>query len=185
MPVFGSLYEKQHDANDFQFGMSDGPIILADIAKADPRPRANGESVRQNWLQGSIIGSAGKNQASISQGHRDVESVLLKSNPDFYKHVLGYYALTAVPNAPGFEQQIGQRNYIRQAFNAGNRVNYSPTSFFMHAMVPKKLMGRDMTQKAMDYVSTLYFMPVNAKVQMGGQTVDAYQALVNAAKATK
>ena len=133
----------------------------------------------------AIIGTAGKNAGSISAGHKAVEAALLKQNPDFYKHVLGYYALTAVPNAAGFENQIGQRNHMRNQFNAGNKLNYSPTGFFMHAIVPDTLLGESMTQKNFDYISTLYFMPPKAKVIVGGKSMDAYQVLINAAKETK
>lgn len=185
MPIFGSLYESQHNDGDAQFGMSDGPILLADIMKADPRPNKAGESVRTRLLNWTVLETAGKNKGSISAGHIAVEAALLQQNPDFYKGVLGYYALTAVPNTKGFEQQIAQRNYIRQQFNAGNRLNYSPTAFFMHALVPETLLGQKMTQKSMDYISTLYFMPPKSTVKMNGQATDSYQVLLNAAKATK
>ena len=177
MKVFGSLYEGQREQGDDQFGMSDGPILLADIMKADPRPHASGKSVRQRLLEWTIIGTAGKNKASISQGHRDVEEQLLHADPEFYQHVLGYYALTAVPNVAGFEQQIGMRNAIRGQFNAANRLNYSPTAFMMHAIVPNQLLGQNMKQKSMEYISTLFFMPAKG--------VDSYQTLLKAAKSTK
>ena len=185
MPIFGSLYESQHQDGEAQFGMSDGPILLADIMKASSAPDKSGKSVRTRLLEWTVIETAGKNKGSISEGHKAVEAALLQQNPDFYKGVLGYYALTAVPNSKGFETQIQQRNYIRQQFNAGNRLNYSPTAFFMHAIVPDTLMGQKMTQKSMEYISTLYFMPPKSSVRMGGQATDSYQVLLNAAKATK
>ena len=55
----------------------------------------------------------------------------------------------------------------------------------MHAIVPDTLMGQKITQKSMEYISTLYFMPPKSTVKMNGQVVDSYQVLLNAAKVTK
>ncbi len=185
MPIFGSIYENQQVGNEAQFGMSDGPILLADIMKADATPNSRGISNRARLLNWTVVGTAGKNKGSISEGHKAVEAALLQQNPDFYKGVLGYYALTSVPKVKGFEQQIDMRKSIRHQFNVANRLNYSPTAFFMHAIVPETLLGQKMTQKSMEYISTLYFMPPKSTVKMNGQVMDAYQVLLNAAKATK
>lgn len=187
MPVFGSLYENKQSAQtqEAQFGMSDGPIILADIIQAGAALNKNGKSVRQHLLNRTIVGIAGKNNASISQGHRDVEKALLHANPKFYEHVLGYYGLTAVPESEETQQQIAVRNATRIAFNSANKLNYSPTAFFMHAIVPDKFLGQDMAQKSMLYIASLYFLPPKATATINGQQKDVYQLLLNAAKETR
>lgn len=188
MPVFGALYESQHQPDEAQFGMSDGPIILADVIKASevPDPKHNGESVRSKFLKREVLNTQASKAGGLSAGHLAVQASLLKSDPNFYQHVIDYYNLTAVPNSPEYAKQIEARQYMRQMFNASNKLNYSPTAFFMHALMPDELEGQKITQKSMDYVATLYFLPPAANgVKIGGQTVDAYSILLNSAKNTK
>ncbi len=186
MPVFGSLYESQHNADDVQFGMSDGPIVLADVIKADEtHPNAKGETERSRLLRATIFNKQETKQGGLSAGHLAVQAALLQKQPDFYAQVINYYNLTSVPNSPNFAQQLGIRNYMRQAFNAGNKPNYSPTAFYMHALMPDVFEGQKMTQKQMDYVGTLYFIPGNQQVKVGNSAIRAFDALVQSAKNTK
>lgn len=185
MPVFGSLYESQQQKDEAQFGMSDGPIVLADLIQASPLPNHTGVSVRQRYLRGAIFEKQVEHQGALSPGHLAVQAALLQDNPKFYEYVLGYYDLTALPNTDTFGEQINTRQMMRKHFNAGNKPNYSPTAFHMHALMPKTFAGQKITQKALDYVGTLYFMSPRAKVNVNGRAIDAYQALLGVAAETK
>lgn len=185
MSIFGSLYESQQYDDDNQFGMSDGPVVLADVMKASATPNSQGDSERSLILSKSIFRKDDDSSGSLSQGHKLVEEMLLKANPDFYKQVVGYYKLTALPEAEQFAQQLGLRKAIREGFNAANKKNYSPTAFFMHALMPDVFEGKQMTQKSMDYVATLVYLQPKMTIKVGSQNVDAYQVLLNTAGNTK
>ncbi len=69
---------------------------------------------------------------------------------------------------------IVTRNQIRMGFNLSQKLNYSPTSFMMHAMVPNTFKGQPVTAKKIDYVGTILFLkPVTVNYVM----TDAYQTL--------
>jgi hypothetical protein len=74
---------------------------------------------------------------------------------------------------------------IRDGFNAANKRNYSPTAFFMHALMPEVFHGKPMTQKSLDYVATLVYLKPKMTIKVGAQSVDAYQVLLNTAGNTK
>lgn len=185
MSIFGSLYEGQHYDDDDQFGMSDGPVVLADVSKASPIPNSAGRSERSRLLSMNIFHKSETASGGLSAGHKAVEEELLKANPDFYKQVVGYYDLTALPETDAFAQQLGLRKAIRTGFNAANKRNYSPTAFFMHALMPDVFNGKPMTQKKLDYVATLVYLQPNMQIKVGGQKVDAYNILLNTAGNTK
>ena len=185
MSIFGSLYESQNYDDDDQFGMSDGPIVLADVMKADAGPHKSGRSVRSRILSMSIFHKEADHKGSLSAGHLAVEEALLKMNHDFYKQVVGYYDLTALPETDQFQGQLTMRKMLRDGFNAANKKNYSPTAFFMHALMPNKFDGKQMTQKSIDYVATLIYLQSGLNIKVGTQKVDAYQVLLNTAKNTK
>ena len=72
----------------------------------------------------------------------------MEKNPKFFELLEGYYQMTGLPDpsvAPGFAQ-------IFAGFNQSQQPNYSPTSFQIHAVLPKEA-----AVKAMDYVLTIVY----------------------------
>lgn len=165
MPVFGNLYES-NISEEQQIGMTDGPSILADIMGTEEMS----QKARKNLMNESVFRSAKGKREGLSQGHKMIEAMLLKAMPNLYEMIKTYFNLTRESDPVS----VAARNQIRMGFNLSQKLNYSPTSFMMHAMVPNTFKGQPVTAKKIDYVGTIVFLkPVTVNYVM----TDAYQTL--------
>jgi hypothetical protein len=168
MPIFGNIYDPNTQANPV-IGLSDGPVVLADIAGYKGQDRIN-------VIHQEVFAKANGKPESISSGHRAVELLLLKQDPQFYDKVEGYYDLTDLGVIPDEKKpaMLQQRLMMEQGFNASQKVNYSPTAFLMHALMPAQFNGRNLSNvKRLEYVGTIAYIK-GVKSPESGKAVNAY-----------
>lgn len=168
MPIFGNLYDPTQNAP--VIGLSDGPIVLADIAGYQGQDR-------QGIIHQEVFAKGNGKPESISSGHRAVEQMLLAQDPHFYEKVEGYFDLTDLSLVPDAQKpaMLQQRLMMEQGFNASQKANYSPTAFLMHAIMPSQFNGKDLSSvKKLNYVGTIAYIK-SVKNSESGKVVDAYQ----------
>lgn len=146
MPVTGTFaIAADKTSPDLTIGLVDGPVIMTDTLVS----KEAGLEVRNRLIHRLFSLASGKPE-HISSGHKAVETAILKDNPDFYQHLETYYQMTGIKNVdadPRFQA-------VAQAFNSSQLENYSPTSFQIHALLP-----REAAIKAFEYVATLAYVP--------------------------
>lgn len=169
MPVLGNLLDGSSD--EPIIGMSDGPAILADVLKARPKSR-------MALIHEAVFDEASGNPENISSGHKAVENAILGSNPKFYEMLEQYYNLTDMKQDQNLSSSaIQTKLQIRQGFNTSQKLNYSPTSFQMHALV-----SNDIEAKRIEYVGTIAYLKPTV---VEGKSIDPYVTLLNVVKKLK
>jgi hypothetical protein len=164
MPVLGDITTAEDWTQPgLSVGLADGVPLIAEIMSAritDPkkRNRATDEVIRH-----AVFRKADGGATNISSGHRAVEEGLLKNNPKFFDFLLHYFRLVNDLGANQNPEVLG----IRTSFNQSQPLNYSPTAFMVHAILPP-----DTEAKRLDYVGTIFY----AGKAQGGK-IDIYEAL--------
>lgn len=163
-PVFGNLFEETTTEKDLQIGMTDGPALLAEMMGTTKYI----EKSKDQLIKDSVFKSAKGKKEGLSQGHKMVEAALLKGFPQLYNVINMYYSLSG-KNDP---VSVATRMQIRNTINQFQKLNYSPTSFMVQALLPETWNNKNIESKKLEYVGTLlYLKPTVIK----NQTVDLYQ----------
>jgi hypothetical protein len=131
MPALGNYPQTSNLADGV--GMADGPLMVLKASGATPAEQAHTvESVFPEK----------ENLTNMSSGHRTVA----ESMSPMFAPLKNYYL---APDST--DPQIAG---IKQAFNANMKPNYSPTGYLINSLLPSKA-----TQRVMDYVGTIVFLP--------------------------
>lgn len=167
MPVLGNVLLSDNPENEnLTVGMIDGvPLVIEWLKKLTRFQTATNESLDE-LIKISVFDRATGAPEKISSGHKAVEEAIVSANPQFYAGLLQYYQLINDENAatntmiPAMAQQ----------FNASQALNYSPTSYKVHALLPSQYKA-----KKFDYVGTIHYsQPV---ANRAGQKTDLYDVL--------
>lgn len=172
MPVLGNavLADKAQAAQkNLTLGLIDGIPLIMEWQKTDVFFKGlQGEYPSLDQLiSNSVFPKKTGKAENISEGHKAVEESILKANPGFYVGLEQYYKLVNDENAAKNPMVHG----MAQQFNVTQALNYSPTSFSVHALLPNHF-----AIKALDYVGTIHY---SQKVNIGqGKAIDIYDLLL-------
>jgi hypothetical protein len=163
MPVFGNITTAQDKTDATKtVGLADGIPLISNSQFHYVQDLGQRAKLQTRLIRKMVFSKASGKGEKISQGHLAVEEGL---GEDFFSATLNYYSLLTVPNAEQNPHVLG----IRQAVNAKQPANYSPTAFMVHTLLPV-----DAPVRAFDYVGTLYYAQ---KMRLNSKEVDVYKAL--------
>ena len=140
MLMFGSAFSIGKASDQDLFGMTDGIPTLINATGADPQTSKR--------LIDFALPGVEKEAKGLSNGHKSVAAEMkdLISNTNKYFSVL----LTKDNQMiEGFRSQL----------NPVSPRNYSPTGFVVQAAMPDMFNGQKVTQKKLDYVATIKYVP--------------------------
>ncbi len=166
MPVLGDMTTATDlTSSKLTVGMADGISLLVNRQFAYMPKVEDQIEARQMMIGRKVFSAASGGGEKISSGHLAVESQL---GPQFFDAIKNYYMLVSVPGMGADPRVLG----IRQAMNAAQLPNYSPTAFMTQVLVPNESPVR-----RMDYVGTLVYAQ---KIRLAsGRSTDTYTMLRN------
>lgn len=161
MPLLGNI--TTDGIENTTVGLIDGVPLLASTLNARVNKAHRRNDAIDYLIRAAVFNKADGNAKNISSGHRSVEEAVLKNDPNFYEYLKNYYYSLNDEGAGQNPVVIG----TRQAMNASQALNYSPTAFIVHGILP-----HEATVKAFDYIGTITYAP-----KYKGK--DSYQLLRN------
>ena len=140
MQMLGSAFSGGKASDQSLYGMTDGIPMLIQQTGASPQ-------LAMSLIDFALPGVE-KEAKGLSNGHKGVASAMAP----LIAQMNGYFKLTLTQNA-------AQIDGARAQLNPASPRNYSPTGFGVHAAMPNEINGQAVTQKKMDYVVTIKYVP--------------------------